>query len=357
MCVVHGGGYPRAMLRYALATALLSFASQAAADPYTVGGVPVDARAATAIQAQTDAILDGQTRAANRLVERLTYADERQAKAVAPLTSEQATRMIRAMSVANEQRSADRYIGDITVAFVPSRVREYIQSAGLALVDSETRTRAVIPVDNGRVVGPEHPWALALANPSLGHALTPLKLADLDTLSGRVDLTSLARGNVEAAEEAARLTGSQQFLIADYSGGAVSLTDIAADTGTSRSAGRVNGRGYDGAARAIVSRLEAEWKEQNRRIADTGTQTVRAVTLLYGNLSDWQALQEALAGSSRVRGTRIQAISKSGALVDLSHMGEVEALAQELRAKGVTLERHPAYGLIARRTSYRVPAG
>ena len=59
---------------------MLMAAPAFAGDPFTVGGVKVDATAKTAIEAQTVAIQDGQMRAAQALIARLTLESERAAK-------------------------------------------------------------------------------------------------------------------------------------------------------------------------------------------------------------------------------------------------------------------------------------
>ena len=339
----------------ALTIALLLWlsANAFAGDAYTVGGVPVDASADTAIAAQTKAIRDGQMRAAQRLVDRLTFESERQGKSVPPVTAEDATRMIRSMGVGNERRSSNRYIGDITVAFVPSRVRDYIRSRDLTLFDTQTRERVIVPLENGRPVPADHPWSVALADPALQHGLTPLRFPDINALGTALDLNALARGNEDAVAQAASFTNGRQFLLADISGRTVTLRDVDADTGTVESLGRVSGADLPAAARAIPRKLEADWKAGNRQLTDASGLIRQPVTVLFGSLGDWQVLQRALSTSSRVRAADLEALSRTGASMTLTVLGEPTALAGELRAKGITLGYHPSYGPVVHRSSYR----
>ena len=342
-----------ALRTLAIAAILWLSAAAFAGDAYTVGGVPVDASADTAIAAQTEAIQDGQMRAAQRLVERLTFDTERQSKAVPPVTAEDATRMIRSMGVGNERRSSNRYIGDITVAFVPSRVRDYIRSRGLTLFDTQTRERVLIPLQNGRPVPADHPWSVALADPALQHGLTPLRMPDINALGTALDLNALARGDEDAVAQAASFTNGRQFLLADISGTTVSLRDIDADTGTTQSLGRVSGRDLPSAARAIPRKLEAEWKRSNQQLTSANSFTRQPVTVLFGSLEDWQTLQRALSTSQRVRQADLEALTNTGASMTLTVLGETTALASELRAKGITLGYHPSYGSVVHLISYR----
>jgi len=84
-----------------------------AADPFTVSAVPVDATGQTAIEAQTIAISDGQLRAGQALIERLTLGGSGSVTLDTPTIA----KLIRALEISNEKRSGNRYLGDITVAF------------------------------------------------------------------------------------------------------------------------------------------------------------------------------------------------------------------------------------------------
>ena len=77
-----------------------------AADPFTVGGISVDATAATAIEAQIQAMAEGQVAAANVLFDRLTLEQERLANPLPEITPESVARLIRAIEPSQERRSA-----------------------------------------------------------------------------------------------------------------------------------------------------------------------------------------------------------------------------------------------------------
>jgi len=126
-----------------LAVFFFAFASIAhASDPFTVAGVAVDASAATAIEAQIAATEQGQTRAAELLIERLTLSTSRASANLAPMTIDTARSLIRGQQINNERRSANRYLGDITVAFNPSRVKEYLEGNGLNMISMDRRVGA-----------------------------------------------------------------------------------------------------------------------------------------------------------------------------------------------------------------------
>ena len=343
---------------FILLTALWLSAAMAVADPYTVPGVPVDATGDTAIQAQTEAILEGQTRAADLLFQRLTLQADRAAANYTPPTSEDATRMIRAMSVANEKRSAQRYIGDITVAFVPDRVQAYARDRGLTLLTTQARRRAAVAIDNGSFVTADHPLAQALGSPAMGFSLTPVGLADPNALlASGIDPRELVSGDMDALSAAASAVGTPQLLIVDAAGSRAQLYDAAVDAQTFTRLGSASGGDYARLASQISDKLQSDWKSANASVvtADTSTLSLAEVTVLYSSLNEWQRLQRAIAGSARIRDTQLTALSKTGALMSITYVGDQASLARELSGKGASFQSHPQYGFVITRPGYTFP--
>ena len=194
-----------------------------AADPFTVAGIAVDATGSSPIEAQTLAIQDGQTRAANILLERLTLGSERQAKGATPVSPENAAKMIRAMEIDNEKRSATRYLGDISVAFNPSAIQAYLQQAGLTMISSQARDRLILPLSNGSL-DTESTWFQAWLKNGAAHALTPIRAMSEDqALNLPVSASDLAALDMNALKQLGAAFGAQQILVADDLGGLIRL--------------------------------------------------------------------------------------------------------------------------------------
>ena len=324
-----------------------------AADPLTVVGVKVDARGKSAIEAQTQAISEGQLRAANILIERLTLEQDRNAK---PLKLETALKMIRGMSIGNEKRSSNRYLGVITVAFNPSAVQAYLKAGDMTMISTQANERLVIPVISGKLASGRHPWGAAWGNAAFEHALTPVKsvprgqrlsLSASDVLSG--NMTALK------AEGAAR--GVRQILIAEATdmGGSisVSLSDVSLDGETTTTVGTVTGSTYKQAAAAAVKLLQDKWKSSSVSQIENAQDMV--VSVLYGSHADWQTLQTVLNGSAQIIDSRLDALSKDGAMMTITYGGDTARLANELSYKGVTFEQTQAFGPVIRLTGMKLP--
>lgn len=338
--------------------ALMFSAAAYAADPFTVFGVAVDAQGDTAIEAQTEAIAAGQLRAANMLIERLTIDSERAARPVPELDIETAAKLIRAMEIANERRSARRYLGDITVAFNPSAVRQFLASNNLNMISTQSRMRLVLPVQSGAELWSDGAWSQAWQTARYTHALTPLRGAAPGTGGeGVIDASSAQAVDMISLKALGQIYGVNQILIAQASPSAggvrASLTDVALDTGQRRDLGSVSAGDYNALAMAVTQKLQTEWKEAS--VTSSQNAVTTSVSVLYNSHADWQRLQQAINSSSQILGARLDALSKDGAMMTITYGGDLARLSNELSFKGVRVSDVPKIGTVFSLSSYRLP--
>ena len=216
-----------------------------AGDPFMVRGVHVDAQADNALEAQTLAIAQGQGAAANILVNRMSLEAERLSKGFTGVTDSDGAKMIRALEIANEKRSATRYLGDIDVAFNQNAVAQYMRIKGLTLVSSQSRQRLVIPVLAGENPWADNEWSRAWQAGQLENALTPMQAVTpkpgLERLMYNINDANI---DIKDLQTIGQAFGVEQVLIAEaqqgYSGYTVTLKDIAIDTKTTRRLGPIN---------------------------------------------------------------------------------------------------------------------
>ena len=313
-----------------------------AADPFTVSDVPVDATGSSPIEAQTLATRDGQARAANILLNRLTVESERLAKGTTPISEDNAQKMIRAMEIDNEKRSSTRYLGDITVAFNPSAVQAYLRQVNLTMISSQSRDRLVLPLSNGQI-DTLSPWFQAWEKSGAEHALTPIRALSVS----QAETLPVAAGAISAMDASAlnqigALYNVQQLLIADDLGGAVRVTDIALDSGQ-RQNFTVNG-----GPSVVIDKLETEWKSAAVSVAANAVEM--PISILYDNHSEWLRLKEAINDSAQIQDARIDALSKDGALMTITYGGDMSRLRNELSFKGVDIREDPKMGVVLGRT-------
>jgi len=325
---------------FALVLAIFLFAASraCAADPFTVSGINVDATAANAIDAQIQAMADGQVAAASVLFNRLTLEQERAANPLPELTQETVTRLIRALEPSKERRSANRYLGEVTVAFNPSQVQAFLRDNNLTMVSSQARERLVIVRETGLRGG--NSLQSVFSDPRLSHALTPLQAASAEDVA----FLSMSPSDDELKALAAKY-GLNQVLIVEDTG---NITDISVDTGNRQSFYISPVPGDASFADRVIARLESDWKQASAVVA--GEVVTTAVSVLYTSHSDWITLQDAINTSAQIKGARLDALSKDGALMTISYGGDINRLATELRFKGVRVEQDPNIGLVFKRS-------
>ena len=319
-----------------------------AADPFTVVGVSVDATGSSAIEAQTKAIQDGQSRAAALLLERLTLQSERASNPLPPIDQEVAAKMIRALSIDNEKRSASRYLGDVTVAFKPRDVQAYLKAAGLNMITSQSGERVVIPYYSGGGIDTESRLYQNWLSGKYTHSLTPIKAVVPDVLSNSgVNLLSgsaLLNGSNADLRAFAQNIGAEQILFVSYSDGSASVTDFSVVSGD-RNQFRVSGFDLE---QAIIDRLEADWKRNTVTLAAEAVSM--PVSILYNSQSEWQRLKSAINGSAQIQDARLDAMSKDGALMTITYAGDMARLKRELAFKGVDIRNDAELGMVLTRS-------
>jgi len=322
-----------------------------AADPFTVVGIPVDATGTSPIEAQTLAIQDGQSRAATAVIERLTLENERARNVLPPIEVDTAAKMIRALEIANEKRSANRYLGDITVAFNPTEIQKYLKANGLNMVSTQARTRLVVPVLDNQPLWDLNPWAMVWQDGRYSHALTPIKSVGLgqgdDSIITNAEANNL---DIAALKRLGSRFGVDQVLVVKSSNGALraSVTDIALDTGQKRELGTVSGNNFQDLATNVVRSLEADWKQASVSVTENAVSM--AVSVLYDGHGEWLRLKDAINGSAQIQDARLDALSKDGALMTITYGGDMGRLRNELSFKGVDVRNDPNLGVVLART-------
>lgn len=314
--------------------------AQGRSEIFRVGGVRVDAQAASGAQARTDGLAQGQRLAFERLVRRLTAPEELTRIGMPKPEDAVLNRMVASTDIEQEGRpSTARYVARLAIAFDPTQVRNLLRQQGFTVL--ETRGAPILIVAQGQGVAPglQELWRQAWEQGGFGAELQPLSVAPAG-LVGPVDWSTAqpsaaAAGAATAVFATVRVTGSA--VVAD-------LVETSASA-PPRSRGSVQAPLSIGAAgmapsfqrlaEQVSARLQADWKDKLAAGAGA-TQTV-AATALYRDINEWIRIRKALnqAAQTLVRGVRIDTVAKEGATLALTYRGTPEQLAAELGRGGV----------------------
>ncbi len=329
---------------------LFLFAEQAkAGDVFTISGVHVDASADNALQAQTAAISDGQRRAANLLIERMSLASDRAKVGFGGVSQKDSAKMIRALSIANEKRSATRYLGDITVAFNKQAVEQYMKSRGLRMISTQAGERLVIPVFEGDAIWQDNIWTNAWEKVDISNSLTPMRVIKQNTDTMALKNANIFVLDMETLQKFGKIYGVRHILLVEANNGQAGITasikDISLDSETSRNLGYVSAGTAKGAVLKIIEKLEEDWKSSVVG-TDTGKTVILPVSVLYSSLSEWISLRDALDGAQQIKAAQIRSLSAHGADMRISFNGDMARLKNELSYKGLELRNDDKLGLV-----------
>src|SRR5712671_2852637 len=151
-------------------------AAQSRFDVFTIAPVRVDVTAASASAARDQALIEGERRALQMLIERLTLAAGR--SRLPQPNSAQLSDLVQGFEVANERRSGVRYIADYTFHFRPDSVRQLLGQAGIAFAETPSKPLVVLAVlldgDRAALWDDPNPWRDAWARAKLPPGLVPL---------------------------------------------------------------------------------------------------------------------------------------------------------------------------------------
>jgi Uncharacterized protein conserved in bacteria (DUF2066) len=309
---------------------------------FSVSGVQVDQTAENAAAAQEAGYALAKQRAFERLVRRITIAQELAGQFVAPDPAS-LEQLVLSISPVDERRSGTRYIGRFTVRFDPAGVRALLRGQNLTLVESRTSPTLVAPMAVTDTV-PETAalWRDVWSQGGFRDELAPLLVAP-DLLQGPPDWRA-AQPYAQAQAAASALYATLRV-----QGGVASATLVEVSGGPRRDRGEVTARlaGEDQAslraaltslAEQASARLQNDWK--SRATAGGAQRTRVSASALYGNQRQWETIKQALEGAAQtlISEIRIEAVGREGALVSFSFMGERAQLIAELARRGVRLD-------------------
>ena len=354
----------------AICLAITAFSVAQADDPYTVTNVSIDASADNALTAQTEAMRQGQELAVHRLIERLTLEEDRFETAFdftprmnefGEMVQENAldlsvvAEMISGIEIQNEQRSATRYLAELTISFDPRVVERIFSSYAVPYVESQSRPMMVLPIYNraGQFqLWEDNVWRAAWNGQNFSNALTPMFVpAEGEALLSARDALTLNEPALAALASAynvnriAVLRAEERDGVRMFGGYLVNIASDGAFEISTWGPETVFGGWRDAASRFVFER-ETDWKQQSI-VRDLETEEFR-VTVLYGGLGEWRSLQGALTGTSLVEDARLDAMSRDGALMTVNFRGAREQLISELAERGAVLEEQPELGWIIR---------
>ncbi len=328
-------------------------AQQAAAlkQLYTVTGVKVDVREKDATQAKLKAISDAQLKAFDKLARRL--ASPAAAKQLSGLGRREIGRMMASMSVESERTGPGRYIGKLTIRFLPEKVRQAFRNAGVGFTEQQSPKIVIIPIWNGPeglIAWRDNPWRQAWINLKIENAIVPViiplgDLTDSQAITAQeifdrheTKLESIKfRYQAEAILVAVASPKSKNELHAVMTGGSP-LGQISFDKTYKANGDEDLNALAERVARRFHTVMIDKWKKEGGQApAADGLPQSFAVSVPFSSLAEWNNIRIELLTTPGVTGVDVSSIADNGAVIQLSYVGAFPALQNALKAARLNL--------------------
>lgn len=327
---------------------------------FAVTGVDVDITDKDAASAKTKAIIEAQVKAFFALAERLGSADG--AKRLANVKPDQIGRMLRSLSIEEEHTGPGRYIGKLTIRFLPNKIRKFFGDYGIQVVEAQAPPMVILPVWKtleGTVVWEDNPWRSAWLGLKAEQATVPVivplgDLEDTQTISaedaarsdaGRLEALRLRYGAKSALVAVAEPTegmGIHAVMVGDSPLGKIIFDKIyTAEEATIEASAAL-------AAQRFQEVMIEKWRAGRLRAAaearaDAAAQeTARAaqslrVSVPFSSVGEWNGIRSRLVRTSGVSGVDVATIAGNGAVIRLVYATPFQNLQAALRGGGLRL--------------------
>lgn len=332
-------------------------AMPSAADPFAVSGVRVDINGSNPTTVRDQAIREAQAKAWAELYRRLVPGGT-----PPRLSDNEIAKLVQGFEIDDEKVSASRYVGAITVRFRPNAVRDALGQSGGATqyVEPPARPFVILPVTQteGRIIlwQDRTPWRAAWEARQPAASLVPLlvpdgELTDAQAISGEDAIAGNAEalGRIAQAYKAGGVVVARTDLPANgpdpVRGMTVDVTRYGLDGTRDNQVVQVKGGSsaddvLTRAVAAVGSQLDESWRREHTTA--TGPEQNTLVRIPLSAVNDWVETRKRLSSVNAVTRTNLISISRSEALIALTHRGDPEQLAQALARQDLGLARTAA---------------
>ena len=339
----------------AVVVAVLGVTGARAGDVFQVTGVEVDVTAETAAVAREQALRDGEARAFQRLLERLTLRVDH--GHLPRLGAREIEGYVKDFSIAQEKTSSVRYLARLNFRFKAENIRRFLIESGLPFAETQSKPVLVLPVYQVTAAlllwDDPNPWFDAWKSLPVADGLVPLMLplgdlADIaaigaeQAIDGDIQRLSAIGHRYGAGDtlgarailgvEPGRGTARIEVYVTRYGSGLDLETTViafAAEVGESRQTL------LHWAAGQVARQVEDAWKEATVLRFDDSS--VLAVTVPIDSLGAWLKVRRRLAGVATVRRIDLVLLSRDEVRINLHYNGEPEQLILALEQTDLVL--------------------
>lgn len=350
-------------LWHALAAAMLAlvlgWSAPEAAGPvetsvFAVQGVAVDVTDRDAKTARDRALLEAQVKAWSVLAERLGSPEF--AALMSEMTPPEIVRYLKSLSIEQESTAPGRYIGKLTVRFLPEKIKSLYSSYGIRIVAEQAPPIMIVPVwkgPDGLKLWEDNPWRTAWLDLNAGQALVPLivPLGDLEDTE-LITAEEALKGDAVKLEALRRRYEARTLLVAiaepaDSNGvhavmqGASMLGNIVfdkvyrADEGTVEASAALAAGRFHGVM--IEKYRSNRARDSELAAAEGGPSRSMPVAVPFSSPSEWNRIRSRILAAPGVIGVDVSSLAGNGAVIRLMFVGDVDTVQTSLTSAGLQL--------------------
>lgn len=339
----------------AILLANVGHAMAAGNDIFMVRGFKVDVTATSTAEARDKALAIGERQAFRQLLERLTLRSDY--RRLPELSSADIASFVLDFEVAQEKRSAVRYLATLNYSFKADAVRRMLIERQIAFAETTSKPVLVLPVYQAAgsllLWDDPNPWRTAWANREARFSLVPTilpggDLADIATIGpeqaveGDDQRLSAIAGRYNAGDTiVAHATMNMdrgrpelEVYVTRYGTAQQEQTMVKSFTaGEQESLELLLSR----AAIELTNQIEDNWKRDN--LLQFDQQAVVAVKISIGGLADWLEIRNRLGGVAVITKSDLVILSLDEVRVNLHYIGEPDQLALALEQADLVINR------------------
>jgi len=328
---------------------------------FSVTGVQVDVTDTDAATARTRAIIEAQVKAFYMLAERLGSPEA--AQRLQGMDAREIGRMLRSLSIEEERSAPGRYIGRLTVRFLPDKIREVFGQHGIDVVEDQAPAMVVLPVwkgPTGTVIWEDNLWRKAWLDLKAEQSLVPIivPLGDLEDTSAispqeaeagdAVKLESImmryeAKAILVAFAEPDPQGGIHAVMQGDSPLGRINFDKVyTAEDGTLEGAAAAAAKRFDEVMLEKWRSVRLKVAAETRARAEAEQQTTRATTSMavavpFSGIYQWNGIRARLLATPGVLGVDVSTIAENGAVIQLAFADSIQDLQSALSGSGLRL--------------------
>ena len=273
--------------------------------------------------------------------------------------------MLRSLSIEEEHSSPGRYLGKLTVRFLPKKVREQFARHGIEIVEDQSPPMVILPIwkgPDGPQIWEDNLWRKAWLDLKAEQAIVPLivPLGDLEDTSAitpeealaldPIRLESLmirygAKAILVAIAEPTADGGIHAVMTGESPLGKVIFDKVyTADDKTLESSAALAAKRFHMVMldkwRSVRLKLVAEERaraEAERQAAAAWTSQSLPVAVPFSGIYQWNGIRARLLGVPGVIGVDISTIADNGAVIRLAYVDSLQNLQDSLNGRGMKL--------------------